>query len=169
MQNVVQVGRGRYQITFENVSIGGETYSAAVFVFRLLTFTELARVWSLDTVDKQYETFIEDDIFDTIFEGILGFDDSTAIDKNSLDAGVVTTLVSAAIHFSKEYVNKIEESVQREKDDISDLEKINGFVSKAFFMPLENVERMPINKVIRYFALNISINEELQNAQQNQE
>ena len=157
--NVINISDGRYGLVVEDTVINGNNFKSAVFIFRLLTASELNRALSLDIPDLLYESFIEDDIFDLICEGVLGLNEP--LDPDSMAAGVITTVVNTAITLSKQYIEDVEQKLEEVKSEINDFEKLQGIISVSFNEPLSVVEKFPIDKLFKLAALRASIQDEI--------
>jgi len=153
--NIVSLGSERIAISFKDieVNINNEYYNNITFIIRLLTYDELVRVTSLDTENSIINLIIEEDIFATSLISISGINTEMGIDIEGMEAGVISTIASAIINTSRFYLADIEASIEKEKRESTVFNQMQLVVAKNFNIQFKDVIKMPIDELVRKFAL----------------
>jgi hypothetical protein len=134
-----------------DISIGGLQYSNLVFVIRLLTYDEVLRLLRFNTKSGLSDALIEEDVFDLVFDKILGIDEP--IDIDDIEAGIVSTISGVVQAESLKHIYSTEALVSQYENELSGLDSIQAIVSRYFNTPYDEVRSYPVNKLLKRFAL----------------
>lgn len=149
--NLVNIPDGMMSIPFSTgITIDGTIYEGLVFITRLLSYEELSRIYSLTPQNSIQDLLLEDDIFDIIYCGVVGFDGQ--LDKELLEGGVISTIVGATLNKSMDHIHNITSYLGVYEEQVSFVDSLKVVVCKGYSMSLSEVESLPINKLYKLFA-----------------
>jgi hypothetical protein len=151
--NILDIGEDRMSISFPDIdiSINGIPYSRLIFIVRLLTYEECIKLHRFKSVEGLAGTLLEEDVFDLVFDKIVGIDDPINIDD--IEAGIISTIVGAVQSKSLEHLYHSEALLQKYENEISAIEGMQAIISRYFNESLDSVRRYPLNKLLKRFAL----------------
>jgi hypothetical protein len=153
--NILSIKQGKVSMSLGdlNVSIGGVIYNNLVLIARLLTYDEVIRLDSFDSTNPLANALIEDDVFDLVFERILGFPDDVEIDKDEIEAGIISTVTYAIITRSIEHVTSADALLEQYESELNAIDTMQAVVSRYMCTPFQDIVDLPINELFKRFAL----------------
>lgn len=153
--NILSIKQGKISISLGdiNTTINGVIYNNLVIIARLLSYDEVVRLDSFDSTNPLANALIEDDVFDLTFERILGLPDDVEINKDELEAGIISTITYAIIARSIEHVTAAERILGDYEKDLDAIETMQAMVSRYLSTPFDDVMKLPMNELFRRFAL----------------
>lgn len=154
--NIVSLEKGKVSISINGpITFNDNIYSNLVFIGRLLSLEELARVDSFSSESKEYNLVVEDNVFDLAVEGIVGFDDDilSNINRDKLEAGIISTVSLAIIAKSYFYYRNAEKILGLLSEEVEIVDSINAVVSRYTCTPYDEVRKLPINELMKRFAI----------------
>jgi hypothetical protein len=152
--NIISMAQGKISIAFNtiDVEVNGVPYTNLMFIVRLLSYDELKRVDSFNTGSELANLIIEDEVFNLVFEEIVGLDEEIILD--SLEAGIVSTIAGTVIEQSYFYVNnKLDKVLEKEESEISVIDQMQFLISHSYTMDFEKVRQLPINEIFKMYAV----------------
>ena len=133
------------------INLNGIYYNNLTFVIRLLTYDELSRINSIQTQDALINLVLEEDVFQLTLLEVVGIEDE--IDLDSMEAGIVSTISGAVINCSNFYFQDVEAGVAKEMQESNIFNQMQLVVAKNFNIQFKDILVMPIDELVRKFAL----------------
>ena len=109
------------------------------------------RLEKFNTDNHSSRTEIEEEIISNVFESFLGI--SNEIDWDSMEAGVATTIVNAIVLTSKSMLEDLINSVNRYRSSLNVAHSIQAIVARFMITPFAEVEKLPVNELLRRYAI----------------
>ena len=155
--NLVSIETGKVSININGpITISNNIYDSLTFIGRLLSIEELFRLDRFLTNSIEAESILEESIFDLCVEDIVGFNEKYSqetIDKDAIEAGVITTVSYAILLKSQRYALGDKASMEEISASITVLDSMIMAVSRFSSTPYDEVKKLPINEVFRRFAI----------------
>lgn len=154
--NVVSLKKGKVSINIDGpITIGNHIYPNILLIGRLLTIPELTRVDSFFSERTESNIVIEEDIFDLCVESIVGLNNDIleTLDKDSLEAGIISTIAMAITAKSYHHILASKHYIDRFEESVTVIDSIILIVSKYTSTKYEEVRNLPINELLERFAI----------------
>ncbi|MDB4533404.1 hypothetical protein N9242_00930 [Vicingaceae bacterium] len=150
---IISLGSERIAVSFDELSINinGASYENITFIVRLLTYDELVRVNSINTDDPVVNLIIEEDIFNITLYDVVGL--GKDIDINEIEAGVISTISSAIMNSSNFYFSDPQAAIVKEEKESTLFNQMQLIVAKNYNILFKDIIKMPIDELVRKFAL----------------
>jgi len=151
--NILSIKSHNFAINFKDIAItiGNEIYSNLTFIFRLMTIDELMRLNSLNTDNLMVKLEAEEEIFNLCLIDVIGLDKKIDLDK--IESGIISTIAVVIVKRSTYYLLNTEEALQKEPEYLTIYDQMQLMVCKHFNMNFNEVVNLPIDDLIRKFAL----------------
>lgn len=153
LDNILSAGISGVSIPLlgQCVTINGIVYDEPICIARLLTVKELERVNLFDLNEPVASIEIEQDIVNNTFESFIGITD--AVDWDGMEAGIVSTLATAIVGKSMQYVENVLGYIEECKAQINVLHSMQAIVSRFMSTPFREVEQFPVNELFRLYTI----------------
>ena len=151
---VLSLTDDRMAMTFHNriININGANYKSLTFIVRLLTYEELIRINAIAVDDTYLTLLIEDDIFNTVVESVVGLE-GIEIDIDTIDAGIVSTIAGAVTSSSNFYLHNVEQGIKDEAANSTVYDQMQLVVAKNYNIDFAEVRKIPLDVLVRKFGL----------------
>lgn len=151
---ILSIESGKISIAMGDidVTIGGIIYKNLTFIARLLTYDELLRLESIAASSEYASILMEEDLFDTVIERILGFPEDQTINKDDMEAGIVSTISYAIMTKSLAHIVNAGAHTETYMDKVSVIDSMQVVVARYTSTPISEVVKYPINILFSRFA-----------------
>lgn len=152
--NLVSIPSGKISISFPDtqITVNGVIYNNLVFIGRLLSGQEVARIESFSVYQELSNLLIEEDIFDMCIESVVGADEDI-LASDIEEAGIVSSISGAILSKSKEHFTSSESLLNSYYLQVQEYEQICAIVSRFLNISYEEIISMPVNDVFKRFAI----------------
>lgn len=152
-ENIFQCGNGGVAITLHGlqVTINRSVYNEPVCIARLLTIQELERLSSFSNETALENITIDEEIVKLTFISFLGITDSVNWDE--IEAGVISTISQAIRLKSISMVSDPINAINEMRSKIGLYDSIQAIVARFTATPFDVVKELPINELLRRYAI----------------
>jgi hypothetical protein len=153
--NIFDLKRDSIAINLEKITIitkDGDIYKNMYALCRLLSIEEIRRI---DTVNNDTPTVhdaLEESILKECLVDFIGLD-KDIVDWERSDAGLIPRIANAVILKSISIITDPLSKIPKMQSEISLIESIGAIVSRYLNISYIDVLELPINKLLRYYAL----------------
>lgn len=156
MNNIFNSGHNGIAIQLKGieVTINGNIYKDPICIARLLSMREIERLDKFNTTTPESRIFLDEEIVSNVFESFLGISD--LVNWQEMEAGIVTTIANAVKLKSIEMISDPERFLAEYESTINVYNSIQAIVARFMATPFSEVENLPINELLRRYAICIA-------------
>lgn len=151
--NIFQCGENGIAITLSGlqVSINNKIYNEPVCIARLLTVSELERLSSFSNETALESSTIDEEIVHLTFHSFLGITDSVNWDE--IEAGVISIISQSIRLKSISMISDPIGAINQIRQQIGLYDSIQAIVSRFMATPFDVVKNLPINELLKRYAI----------------
>lgn len=153
MQTIFNSGEHGVAITLSGleVTINGNIYNEPICIARLLTIQELERLESFKSDTEISKAILDQELVNLVFVSFLGITDT--VDWEEIEAGVITTIADAIKAKSMQIAFDVTGYINFSQQQLGVYHSIQAIVSRFLSTPFDVVEKLPINELLRRYAI----------------
>jgi len=152
-ENIFNCGDGGIAITLSglHVTINGNVYFEPVCIARLLTLPEIERLHSFATNTDNELSTIDEEVVRLTFRSFLGITDT--VDWNAIEGGIIALISQSVRLQSILFVSDPITHLNKLRAQIGLYDSIQAIVSRFMATPFDVVRNLPINELLKRYAI----------------